>query len=165
MKRPLILPFCLLLLLAFAACRQEEGSQLKKTDLLRHGLPVTILAPDSAEIKAQDLAGIYLDITVKGSGNYSLQILASQAETSDIAKIKAGQLAEVKGNRYFKRIVREEEDGFLYETAVDEGYINYGFRYIALQGEQEIVFQPSLTGQFSLEEAERMYEAVQQRKR
>ena len=153
------------LALALAACRQDDGGALKKTDLLSHGLALSILAPDSAEIQSRDLGGIYRDITVKGSGNYALQILATTAETSDIAKIKAGQLAEVKGSRFFQRIVREEEDGFIYETAVDDNYSNYGFRYIVLQGDQEIVFQTSLTGQFSLEQAEWMYQAVQQVRR
>ncbi len=159
MKKTLYFSFLTLLL---AACQPNEQSNLKETDLLSHGLAVTIMAPDSATIKADNLGGIYKDITVKGGDNYYVQILASEAETSDLAKVKANQLAEVKGNRYFSKIVSEQEDGFIYQTAVDSNNINYGFRYILLQGDQEIVFQTGLIGTYSLEEVERMYEAVRQ---
>lgn len=149
--------------LLFLACRKDAKSGLKETDLLPYGIPVTILAPDSAQVKGQDLAGVYRDVTIKGKGNYSVQVLASTAEDSNLPRIKAEQLADVKANRYFQRIVREEEDGFLFETALDSTYTNYGFRYIVLQGDLEIIFQTGMVGQFTLQEAESMYEAVQQR--
>ncbi len=149
--------------LLWFGCRSEAGGGLKETDLLPYGVPVTILAPDSARIQARDLAGVYRDVTVKGEGNYSVQVLASTAEDSNLPRIKAEQLADVKANRYFRRVVREEEDGFLYETALDSSYTNFGFRYIVLQGDLEIIFQTGLVGQFTQEEAEEMWEAVRQR--
>lgn len=148
--------------LLWFGCHSEAGGGLKETDLLPYGIPVTILAPDSARIQARDLAGVYRDVTVKGEGNYSVQVLASTAEDSNLPRIKAEQLADVKANRYFKRIVREEEGGFLYETALDSSYTNFGFRYIVLQGDLEIIFQTGLVGQFTQEEAEEMWEAVRQ---
>lgn len=149
--------------LLWFGCRRAAAGGMKETDLLPYGVPVTILAPDSARIQARDLAGVYRDVTVKGEGNFSVQVLASTAEDSNLPRIKAEQLADVKANRYFKRIVREEEDGFLYETALDSSYTNFGFRYIVLQGDLEIIFQTGLVGQFTQEEAEEMWEAVRQR--
>ncbi|MCB9273946.1 MAG: hypothetical protein H6564_07885 [Lewinellaceae bacterium] len=149
--------------LLFFACRKDAAGSLKETDLLPYGIPVSIMAPDSTDIKARDLAGVYRDVTVKGPGNYSVQVLSSTAEDSNLPRIKAEQLADVKANRYFKRIVREEENGFLYETALDSSFTNYGFRYIVLQGDLEIIFQTGLVGQFTQEEAEGMWEAVRQR--
>jgi len=154
---------CAFLLLLLAACQSEPGGGLKETDLLPYGIPVAIMAPDSAEIKSGELGGgLIKDVTVRGAGNYKVQVFATQAETSDMARVKAGQLADVKSNRYFSRIVREEENGFIYQTAIDSSNISYGFRYIVLQGDLEIVFQTGLLGTFSEEEAEKMYQAVQQ---
>lgn len=151
-----------LLLLAFS-CQQDADSGLKETDLLAYGVPVTIMAPDSADIRSIDMAGgLIKDLVVKGKDNYNVQIIASTAETSDIAKIKADQLANVKSNRYFSKIIEEETNGFLYQTAIDSSHINYGFRYILVQGDQEIVFQSGLAGNYSEEEARAMYEAVRQ---
>ena len=51
----------------------------------------------------------------------------------------------------------KEEDGFIYQTAIDSSCISYGFRYIVLRGDLEITFQTGLLGTFSREEVERMY--------
>jgi hypothetical protein len=135
---------------------------LVETDLMEHGVPVTIMAPDSAVVKARNMGTLMKDVTVKGEGNYDLQIMASSATTSDLARVKAEQLATVKTNRYFSRIVTEEEKGFLYEMALDSNNLNYNFRYIHLQGDQEIIFSAGMASTLSQEEAERIYEAVKQ---
>ena len=128
-----------------------------------YGIPVSIMAPDSAEIKADDLGGgLIKDVTIRGKDNYNVQVFATQAETSDMARVKASQLADVKSIRYFEKIINEEEDGFIYQTAIDSNNISYSFRYIVLQGDLEIIFQTGLLGTFSQEEVERMYQAVQQ---
>ena len=149
--------------LFFAACQSEPGNGLKETDLLAYGIPVVIMAPDSAAIKADDLGGgLIKDVTIRGKDNYNVQVFATQAQTSDLARVKAEQLADVKSIRYFQKVINEEEDGFIYQTAIDSSNISYGFRYIVLQGDLEITFQTGLLGTFSQEEVERMYQAVQQ---
>ncbi|MCB0558999.1 MAG: hypothetical protein H6573_03450 [Lewinellaceae bacterium] len=152
-----------LIALCFTACQSEPGGSLRETDLMPYGIPVSIMAPDSAEIKADDLGGgLIKDVTIRGKDNYNVQVFATQAETSDMARIKAGQLADVKSIRFFEKIINEEEDGFIYQTAIDSNNISYNFRYIVLQGDLEIIFQAGFLGTFSQEEAERMYQAVQQ---
>lgn len=160
MKRIILFSF---IALCFAACQSEPGGHLKETDLMPYGIPVSIMAPDSAEIKADDLGGgLIKDVTIRGKDNYNVQVFATQAETSDMARVKASQLADVKSIRYFEKIINEEEDGFIYQTAIDSNNISYSFRYIVLQGDLEIIFQTGLLGTFSQEEVERMYQAVQQ---
>ena len=152
-----------LIALCFTACQSEPGGSLRETDLMPYGIPVSIMAPDSAEIKADDLGGgLIKDVTIRGKDNYNVQVFATQAETSDMARIKAGQLADVKSIRFFEKIINEEEDGFIYQTAIDSNNISYSFRYIVLQGDLEIIFQAGLLGTFSQEEVEKMYQAVQQ---
>lgn len=149
----------LTLVLSFSACRQDEMDQWRSTDLLPYGIPMSIKAPDSIDVETSDMGGLLQDVTIKGGENYYIQIYASDAETTDVAKVKAQQLAQVKSNRYFSEIVEEEEAGFIYQTQIDS-LTNYGFRYIRLQGDKEYIFQTGLTGMYSLEEARRMYEAV-----
>jgi len=144
------------------SCQTENNADLAEKDLMEYGVPVTIMAPDSATVKARNMGSLMKDVTVKGEGNYDLQIMASSATTSDLARVKAEQLATVKTNRYFSRILSEEENGFLYEMEIDSNNLNYNFRYIHLQGDQEIIFSAGMASTLTQEEAERVYEAVKQ---
>ncbi len=162
MKKLILIVFSGLLI---ASCQQENAGSWKPKDLLPYGLPVTVLAPDSVEVNSSDLGGLMKDITLRGGDDYYIQIYASEATTNDIAKLKADQLAEVKSNRYFSRLVSEDEAGFIYESQIDSTNTLYGFRFVRVQGDQELVFQTGLTGIFSQEQAERMYQAVHPQKK
>jgi hypothetical protein len=153
----------LLAIVFFYSCNRSPVDSWKPLDLLPYGVPITVLAPlpDSAKVKKSDLGSILQDITIQNGEDYYIQIYASQAETTDLAKIKANQMADVKANRYYSRIVKEEESGFIYEMMIDSNNINYGFRYVKIQGGMEYVFQPGMVGLFSLEQAQNMYKGVQ----
>jgi hypothetical protein len=151
--------------LFLTACQGEEKTNLKPLDLLKYGVPITIMAPDSANVKTMDMV-VQKDITVKGEegDGYFVQIYAADASTNDINKLKAEQLAAVKANPYFSKIVKEDAAGFLYETKIDSSTIIHGFRYVKIQGNKEYIFQTGSIGMFTLEDAEMMYQAVQQEK-
>jgi len=149
-----------LILTTFFACQTDSTSELQPTDLLEYGVPITIMAPDTIEVETRDMGGVMKDITITGGDNYSLQIYATDAETTDLSELKSQQIQEVKSNRFFSKIVEEEEAGFIYETQIDSNNINYGFRYIRVQGDKEYVFQTGMVGSFSRPDVERMYEAV-----
>lgn len=150
------------LLILAAACSPNTSDNWKPLDLLPYGIPLTVNAPepDSAKVKKSDLGTLIQDITIQNGQDYYIQIYAAQAETNDITQIKASLLADVKANRYYSRIVSEEEAGFIYETAIDDNNLNYGFRWIKLQGDMEYVFQTGLVGTFTLSQVKSMYEAV-----
>ena len=156
--KKIILLFPMLLL--FVQCTQDQQEALKPLDLLEWGIPITVMAPDSASVKTMDLGGVLKDVTIKGDNNYSIQIYATGASTTDMARVKSNQLTEVKANRYFSKIVEEEDDGFIYENVVDSSNVYYGFRHIRIQGDMEYVFQTGLIGSFTLEEVQSMYNAV-----
>ncbi|RMG79581.1 MAG: hypothetical protein D6714_16160 [Bacteroidetes bacterium] len=151
---------CVLGVIALSCHNENELESYVPLNLMEYGVPLTILAPDSAEVKTMDM-GFMKDVTVKKDPDYYVQIYASEATTRDVAKVLAEQLAEVKNGRYFKAIVREEPAGFIYQTAVDSSNTNYGFRYVRIQGDNEFIFQTGLIGTFTLDEVERMYKAVQ----
>ena len=145
------------------ACSSDSSKQdWVEKDLLQYGIPMTILAPDSAEVNSSDLGGLIQDVTIKQGDDYYVQIYASDAETTDIARVKSAQLSEVKSNRYFSKIIQEETEGFIYETTIDSFLISYGFRYVRVQGDKEYIFQTGLVGNFTLEQVEKMYESVKQ---
>jgi len=151
-------------LITVLACQNNAAtSNLKPTDLLQYGIPITIMAPDSIVVKSGNL-GFSQDVTIKGEeADFDLQIFAYNATTTDVNKVKQEQLEEIKSNRYFSKIVQEDPDGFIYEMALDSTNLNYGFKYLRIQGDKEYTFQTAMVGTFSLEEAKGMYEAVKQK--
>ena len=150
---------CLLCLTAFA-CENDGRNGFSDLDLTAYNIPVTINAPDSAKVVAGTLSGVMDDVTIKSPADrYSVQVLASDAVTNDMARLKAGELELVRGNRYFERIVEEEPQGFIFENKIDTTSA-YGFRYIVYRGDREIVFQNSFDGVFTLPEVETMYKSV-----
>ncbi len=151
----------LLVLLLLANCENDPSKNWKPKDLINWGIPITILAPDSIDVKAQDYSGWMKDVTIKNKeDNYFVQIYASNATTTDLAKVKSEQINAVKDMRYFSKIVKEEENGFIYETMLDSTNASYGFRHIQIKGDKEYIFQTGMVGTFTLDEAEKMYQAV-----
>lgn len=157
-----ILCSLLLTLLLFSCGSDADADKWKPLDLMRYNVPVIIAAPDSAKVSATNLSGIMQDVTIKSpEDRYSVQVLASRASSSDMAKLKSEQLELVRDNRYFESVVREEPDGFIFQNKIDTTSL-YGFRYIIYQGDQEFVFQNAFDGTFNLAEVEEMYSAVKQ---
>ena len=162
MKNSIFLLFAVMFL---AACSSEEKTNLVPLNLLKYGLPITIMAPDSADVKKVDMGSILKDVTVKKGEDYFIQIYASQATTNDIARLKSQQLSDVKDNPFFSKILSEDEAGFIYENKLDSTTISHGFNYVYVQADMEYIFQTGLIGTFSLEAVEKMYEAVKQNKK
>ncbi|MEM6321631.1 MAG: hypothetical protein AAF960_28490 [Bacteroidota bacterium] len=154
----------LVIAFGFVACQNNTKSELTELNLLQYNIPLTVLAPDSAKVVSGTLS-FSQDVTIKSpKDNYDVQIFAYDATTNNLAEVKAGHLAEVKSSAYFSKIIKEEDAGFIYETAFDSTSTNYGFKYLKLQGDKEYIFQTGLVGTFELAEVEWMYEAVKNEK-
>jgi hypothetical protein len=150
----------LLVIVLLANCEKDPSKNWKPKDLITYGIPITILSPDSVIVRAQDYSWMK-DVTLKNDEDkYFVQIYASNATTTDLARVKSDQLNTVKDMRYFSKVVREDEEGFIYESAIDSTNTSYGFRYVQIKGDKEYVFQTGLVGTFSLEDVENMYKAV-----
>jgi len=155
-----ILVFIVLSGLIFFACQSDSNAGLTPTSLLEYGVPITILAPDSVDVSVDDI-GMIKDITVEGGDEFFIQIYASDAETTDIARIKAEQLDLVKASPFFSKIMEEDQNGFIFENVIDSTTTSYGFRHIRVQGDREFVFQNHLSRIFSLDQVTQMNKAVQ----
>ena len=158
--RILTLFVCFLFL--FMACEKSPKTNYKPLDLLAHGFPITIQAPENPEIKLTDMT-VMKDLTIKKGTDYNVQIYSSSANTTNLNQIKNEHLEEVKSNPYFKKVVTDHPDGFVYEKQVDST-MTYGFKYVYLQGDQEFIFQNGILGIYTLDQVNNMYDAVQQKK-
>ena len=127
-------------------------------DLMSYGLPIAINAPEGAEVVLDDL-GVWKDVTVKKGNDYFIQILSSKATSLDVSKLKSESLTEVKGGRFFSKIIQEDDAGFVFEKKIDDT-VNYDFRYFKIQGDSEYSFQTGLIGTFTEEQVRTMYKSV-----
>jgi len=149
-------------ILLFSACSGESSNMRdwKELDLLEHGIPFSILAPDSAKVETIDFANVMKDVSIKKGDDFFVQIFASDANTTDLSKIKAEQIGEVKSEKHFSKIVEDNDKGFIYESKKDSSTTYYGFRYIRLQGTKEYILQNGFRGFFTEDQARSMYKAV-----
>ena len=143
----------------FFGCTDEPTMKLIPQNLLSYGIPLTVMAPDSADIKKEDWGSMQI-VTIKRGKDYDLQIQISEATSTDIATVKAQKIIDVKNERYFSKIIKEDTNGFVFETQPDSTTNYYGFLYITIQGDVEYVIQNGLAGNYTLEQAENMYEAI-----
>jgi len=149
----------LLIVTLSVSCKNDPKSILKPLDLHPYGIPVKIMAPDSAIVSMKDYS-IMKDITVQKDDWYYVQIFQSTTSGNDTEEIKRNQLESVRQDKNFKEIVREDESGFIYEKQLSNDQLAYDFRYIKIIGDQEIIFQTGITGIYTLENVEIMYESV-----
>ena len=155
MSKPL---YFLLFIILLSACHNSKDG-LQELDLAPHGLPVVILAPDSAEVQAKDY-NFMRDITVRKDSGFFLQIFEFAAPKLDAAGEKLRQLAAVHEDPFFKEVIREDEQGFIFTRQSDSTAVEYDFRYVRIIGSKELIFQTGLVGSFSREDVELMYSAV-----
>jgi len=160
MKRALIF-LCLLAILPMA-CHKDD-MPMKELDLRPHGLQITIMAPDSAVIQEKDY-NFMRDITIRKGDRFFLQIFEFAAPRQDAAGEKLRQLTAAREDPYFREVVMEEDQGFIFSKQADSTTVDYDFRYVKILGEKELIFQAGLVGTFSLPDIQRMYTAVKNEK-
>ncbi len=148
--------------LVLVSCKEGSTSTtgLNDLDLMSHGIPLKIKAPADAKVVAEDM-GFIKDVTVKGDGNYFLQIMGSEMSTTDVSTVVNSQKEDAKRGPFFAEFVSEDANGFIFKKQVTPDRINYDFRKVKIQGDQEYVFQTGMMGNFSLDEVKAMYAAVQ----
>ncbi len=148
----------LALISLLCSCKGAEP-ELPTLDLLSQGLPLKIKAPENVEVASSDL-GIMKDVTVKNDEGYSIQIFESEATTLVIKDIKDQIKIDIEESLFFSKMIREEDEGFIFEKKIDENYITYDFRRVRVAGDKQYVIQAGLSSQHSLENVEVMYASV-----
>ncbi len=143
--------------LGLGACSSTVQS-LPDLDLMKHGLPIKIKAPENAKVNVQDM-GLMKDVTVSADDGFSLQILSSDA-ISDMPSVKSDRLSEVKRHPFFSKIIEETDAGFIFEKTSPDSSKNYDFRHIRFQGDKQYLFQASMIGKFTEDQVREMWDAV-----
>lgn len=133
-------------------------SNFPDMDLMKHGMPIKIMAPAGSAVEASDL-GVMKDITVKGEDNYFIQITSGMSTTTDVNTLVAAQKKAVSSSEFFDSYIKEDAQGFIFKKKIGDR-INHDFRYVKIQGDQEYLFQTGLMGQFSESEVMTMFEAI-----
>lgn len=145
--------------LALFSCNSGVDFKLQPLDLAQYGIPLSIMAPDSAKVKKSKI-GDWDDVTVK-KGTYSLQVLAKKAPAQTAEEMKNEELATVKADKFFSKVLVDDDNGFVFETTIDS--LNYyDFRYIHMQGDRVFSFQKGFTDNLTMAEAKEMYASVKQ---
>lgn len=143
----------------FASCTGDKAAALKPLDLLSYGFPVTIMAPDSADVEKSSM-GIIDEVTIAGKGNYGMLVQSSMVTLTDEKAIKQSEMDMVKDGRYFSKVIKENEKGFMYETVIDSVNFNYEFFYVRIQGDKEFIFRTPYDHSFTEDEVARVYDSL-----
>lgn len=149
----------LLMILSVAASCGSPSAALPELDLMAHGLPIKLKAPEGSKVVMSDM-GLMKDVTVTHGDNYALQIFSSDVISSNMAEVKQERLGEVKNNPFFSKVIEDGEAGFIFEKVRPDSTKNYDFRHIRFQGDKQYIFQTSMIGKFSEEDVRAMYDSV-----
>lgn len=151
----------LLFFVGIQACSTALDSDYEEIDLMRHGLPIKVMGPPDAEVKASTTMG-QRDIQIDGGEDFFIQVLQGEFNSGSRDNLLNEQKSFVTANRFFHRFVLEEGDGFIYEFKIDSLNSNYGFRRIHIQGDSEYIFRNGMGKIFNEEQALNMFNAVKQ---
>ncbi|NND09430.1 MAG: hypothetical protein HKN87_23905 [Saprospiraceae bacterium] len=160
-KLPIIL-FCgCILSLTFLNCGDpSDVSSWSEKDLLEYGIPMTLVMPDSAKVNIVEW-GIQKDITLVGDDWYNLQLFSARASTHDKKKLKAELLENVQQGRFFSEVTIDEEDGFVFAIQIDT-LLNYDFRHVKIQGDQEYIFQAGMSSSYDKDQINQLYQIAKE---
>lgn len=149
----------IVIVVILVSCKEDQASIYQELNLTQYGLPITIHAPENAEVKTMSF-GLTKDVSIHKDDHYYIQIFSSDIRTNDLDKVKNELLSDVKSEPFFDQIIETLDDGFIYKTVMDSTLTTFGFKSVKLIGNNEIVFGQGLIGTFSLEDIKKMYNAV-----
>jgi len=148
----------LLLAIAFGtiACNSDG---LETINLQEHGANIDIKAPADVEITGEPI-GLRQEIRVK-QDQFNIIILVAEEATQTVEEMKKAKLESVKSLDIFSKVIQEDDNGFIYE--INQGTEkNYDFRYIYVKNGTSHDFRRYFSGDYTLDEVKKMYNAVKQ---
>lgn len=156
MRKKCIGIFAALILLASCA---SENSDLNELDLMSYGMPISIKAPEGAEVTKRNVL-FQQELHIQSGEEFDILVTMGDAVSLDEARLKSERMKAVKDHRYFFRVVEDDERGFIYENRIDSLNTTFGFNYIQITGDKEFTFENSRSGMYDLEQIQKMYSAV-----
>jgi hypothetical protein len=137
-----------------------SGSYTAVADLSQAlNAPIKIKAPNGFKIVSN--SGIIQEAIIEAP-DYYVQVMSSDALTTDRKALKAEALLEAKAMKEFTAIVEEGDFGFVYETTWEGNSKAYNFRYFVVNGTKVLDFRSNSINNFSKAQVQGMYAAVKQ---
>jgi hypothetical protein len=150
-----------LLFMGLQSCGTSLDSDYEELDLMRHGLPIKVMAPADVKIETSTSLGVQT-VTIDGGTDFAIEISKGEFNSGSRDNLLNEQKEFVTSNRIFHQILLEEADGFVYEFKINEENSNFGFRRVYIQGDYEYIFRNGMAKIFTEEQAMNMFNAVKQ---
>ncbi|NND34303.1 MAG: hypothetical protein HKN76_17090, partial [Saprospiraceae bacterium] len=90
-----------------------------------------------------------------------LQIFSSKVGSQNLETAMKDLKQSVEEGIYFSKFMLEESDGFVFELMIDT-LVNYDFRHLKIQGDNEYLFQAGMSGYYSQDQIEQLYQIAKQ---
>ena len=137
--------------------------KLTELNLADKGIPVTLQAPEGAEIKDGMFMGEFggikmLDYEIV-KDEFVMEVSMDDAEESRTAEEIVNDAKETaKTEEGFVEFVKEEPNGFIYKVKTDD-YTDYKFHYVLMKDNRAIEFTEGLKlfSEFTQQDAETLY--------
>ncbi|NOZ36136.1 MAG: hypothetical protein GXO80_12670 [Chlorobi bacterium] len=137
--------------------------KLTALNLTDKGIPVTIQAPEGAEVKDGMFKGEFggikmLDYEIV-KGEFVMEISMNEAkETRSIKQIIDDAKETAQTEEGFIKFVKEETNGFIYKVKLDDNE-DYKFHYVLMKDDKAIEFTEGLKlfTEFTQKDAETLY--------
>ncbi len=169
MKKLGLFLFTAVLAVFSASCGNESSGdsladmKLTELNLADKGIPVTIKAPEGAEVKEGMFMGEFggikmLDYEIV-KDEFVMEIsMDDTEETRTIEEIVSDAKESAQEEEGFAEFIKEETNGFIYKVKTDE-YEDYKFYYVMMKDGKAIEFGEGLKlfTEFSLKDAETLY--------
>jgi hypothetical protein len=169
MKLRNVLIVCIFIALGLIACETPKEATIKdifpkQLDLLQHGIPIKIQAPEDAKVTNRS-DNFMQDVVVEGT-DYYVQIYSQGATSPQCATMSSEALMDIKNtNPTFQKTILEEDCGFVYEVKIPGDSTKcYNFNYYAVKGNKSFSFSTT-TGRrepFGKKVVENIYWAVKE---
>ncbi|WMX16176.1 MULTISPECIES: hypothetical protein [unclassified Aureispira] len=169
MKLSNVLIVCIFIAMGLMACETPKEPTIKdvfpkQLDLLQHGIPIKIQAPEDAKVTNRS-DNFMQDVVIEGT-DYYVQIYSQGASSPQCTAMATEALDDIKKtNPTFQKTILEEDCGFIYEVQIPGDSTKcFNFNYFAVKGNKSFSFSTT-TGRrqpFSKEEVEHIYQAVKE---
>lgn len=148
------------IIISLISCGKKNDLNLVKTDLLQYGLPISIHVPQDATFSPLDMGGLK-EVTIADSTSFfGVWAYATPISTSNVTQYKAERLATEKNRPTFTKLIREDRDGFIYESQLDEQTVSFQFAYFIIAGDKYYTLENIGTAILTKEQAIAIYDAI-----
>lgn len=149
----------IIVLIAWSCNGPKQGKPAGGTDLMKYGIPVTVMVPENSEI-TKGQTGRTSDVYIKNNSGYNMHILMADARSGSVSTLVTERKKDIVSSPDFIKIIEEYPDGFYYEKYGSDGSTGYDFFLVQIVGEKEVLFQGGLAVSFSEDVVKQMIKSI-----